>query len=90
MNDGVNTPDTVREALANAFGADPAALQDHAVLKDDLGADSLAIVEVLTALERALALELPDSDEFIAKLRTVGDVVQAFEDAGTDGASGRI
>jgi acyl carrier protein len=89
MNDRANTPDTVRGALANAFGGDPATLPDHAVLRDDLGADSLAIAEVLAALERELGVELPDSNEFMARLQTVGDVVQAFEAVVTDGAGGR-
>lgn len=76
-----DTRDRVRSALASAFTADGAALHADISLRDDLGADSLAIVEVLAGLERDLAVELPDSDEFLANLRTVGDMVRAFEDA---------
>ena len=41
---------------------------------DDLGADSLDIVELIMALEEEFDLEIPDSDA--EKVTTVGDVVE--------------
>lgn len=41
---------------------------------DDLGADSLDIVELVMAMEEAFDLEIPDEDA--EKIKTVGDVVK--------------
>ena len=65
--------------LADALGVDPGALKDGAGLYDDLGADSLAVMDVLCALEDELGIELPESTHFAAGLRSVGDIVEAFE-----------
>jgi acyl carrier protein len=65
--------------LAGALEVDPTELTDDAGLYDDLGADSLAVMDVLCALEDELGIELPESTEFAAALRSVGDIVEAFE-----------
>jgi acyl carrier protein len=65
--------------LADALGVDPGDLTDGAGLYDDLGADSLAVMDVLCALEDELGIELPESTQFAAGLRSVGDIVEAFE-----------
>jgi acyl carrier protein len=41
---------------------------------DDLGADSLGLVELVLALEEAFVIEIPDQDT--EKLRTVGDTIE--------------
>ena len=45
---------------------------------DDLGADSLDLVEVLSAIEYELDVEIPD--EALENLKTVGDLVKYIED----------
>ena len=70
---------TIVATLADALGVDTGDLTDGAGLYDDLGADSLAVMEVLCALEDELGIELPESTQFAAGLRSVGDVVEAFE-----------
>ena len=45
---------------------------------DDLGADSLDIVELIMALEEAFDIEIPDADA--EKVVTVGDVVDYIKD----------
>ena len=65
--------------LADALGVDPGDLTDGAGLYDDLGADSLAVMDMLSALEDELGIELPESTQFAAGLRSVGDIVEAFE-----------
>ena len=45
---------------------------------DDLGADSLDIVELIMALEEEFDTEIPDSDA--EKIVTVGDVVEYIKD----------
>ena len=47
-------------------------------LVDDLGADSLDIVELIMALEEEFDIEIPDSDA--EKVVTVGDVVEYIKD----------
>jgi acyl carrier protein len=69
----------VRRSFASQFAAEQTSLTDETALQEDLGADSLAIVEVLVELEQTLEVELPDSDAFLAGLQTLGDVIRAFE-----------
>ncbi len=45
---------------------------------DDLGADSLDIVELVMALEEEFDMEIPDEDA--EKIRTVGDAVKYIEE----------
>jgi acyl carrier protein len=45
---------------------------------DDLGADSLDIVELVMAFEEAFDLDIPDEDA--EKIKTVGDAIKYIED----------
>ena len=45
---------------------------------EDLGADSLDLVEVLSAIEDALDVEIPD--EVLENMKTVGDLVKYIEE----------
>ena len=49
----------------------------HASFLDDLGADSLDVVELMMALEEKYNLEIPDADA--EKIKTVQDVVSYIE-----------
>lgn len=69
----------IRVAVAAAFAVDEELLTPATSLYDDIGADSLAVMELLTQLETDLELELPESTEFALTIRTVGDLVEAFE-----------
>ncbi|MCL1894355.1 MAG: acyl carrier protein [Holophagaceae bacterium] len=44
---------------------------------DDLGADSLDLVEIIMAIEEAFGLEIPESEQ--EKIKTVGDAVSYIE-----------
>lgn len=46
-------------------------------IADDLGADSIDIVDMIMSLEDEFEIELPDED--MAKIKTVGDVVNYIE-----------
>jgi acyl carrier protein len=70
--------DEVVALLASALAADPARLTPATSLYDDLGADSLTVMEILAGLEERLGIELPDSNAIVSSLRTVGDLVEAF------------
>lgn len=47
-------------------------------ITDDLGADSLDLVDMLMSLEDEFDLEVPDED--VEKIKTVGDMVKYIED----------
>jgi len=66
--------DQVRDVLAAHLGVDPAELVGQARLEDDLRLDSLALTEVLLALEDELAISIPDPVQ--ADLRTLADLVE--------------
>jgi acyl carrier protein len=63
--------------VTGALGAD-ATLSPHTSLYDDLGLDSLTVMELVAGLEERLGIELPDSNEFVSGLRTIGDLLEAF------------
>lgn len=62
----------VKEVIVEQLGVDPERVKLEASFIDDLGADSLDIVELVTAMEEEFGIEIPDEDA--EKLKTVGDV----------------
>jgi acyl carrier protein len=79
MCDGAVIVSAVRAAVARIVAVDENRLRLDADLYAELGADSLAVMELLCELEDRLGIDLPESTEFALGLRTVGDVVAAFE-----------
>ena len=69
--------DKVREALAKQFELDPDSITLETNLIDDLGADSLDVVELIMSLEDEFGLSI--SDEDAAQLYTVGRIVDYLE-----------
>jgi acyl carrier protein len=65
--------DRVKEIIAKELEVDPKQLTPEAKFIEDLGADSLDIVELVMALEEEFGLEIPDEDA--DKLKTVGDAM---------------
>lgn len=63
----------VQEKVAEQLGVDVDEVTLESSFIDDLGADSLDIVELLMALEEEFDIEIPDEEA--EKLVTVGDVV---------------
>ncbi len=62
----------VRQIVADELGVEPAEITPAASILDDLGADSLDVVELVMALEDAFQIEVPDDQ--MESIRTVGDV----------------
>lgn len=54
--------------------------KDEKTTLRDLGLDSLAIVGMIVAMENDLSVHI--SNEVLAKIKTLGELVQAFEKAG--------
>ena len=65
--------DRVKAVIVEQLGADESAVTLDASFVDDLGADSLDIVELIMGLETEFDLEIPDEEA--EKIRTVGDAV---------------
>jgi len=65
--------ETVKKIIVEQLGVDEDDIQMEASFIDDLGADSLDIVELVMALEEEFGLEIPDSDA--EKIITVGEAV---------------
>jgi acyl carrier protein len=70
MSDVMNRVKTI---VIDRLGVDESKVTMEATFKDDLGADSLDVVELIMELEDEFDLEI--SDEDAEKIGTVGDVV---------------
>ena len=68
----------VREIVCEQLGVTEEEVSPSAAFIEDLGADSLDIVELVMAFEEEFGIEVPDGDA--EKLLTVGDVVKYIED----------
>ena len=64
----------VKEIVAENLGADINTLTEETSFKDDLGADSLDLFEMVMALEEDYGKEIPTED--LEKLTTIGEVVE--------------
>lgn len=66
--------DKVKEIIVEQLGVEADEVTMEASFIDDLGADSLDIVELIMALEEEFDMEIPDEEA--EKISTVGDVVE--------------
>lgn len=72
----------IKDIIAEQLSVDSEKVKPEASFVDDLGADSLDIVELIMAFEEAFDIEIPDSDA--EKLRTVQNVLTYLKDKGVD------
>ena len=68
----------VKSIIVEQLGATENSVTMEASFIDDLGADSLDIVELVMAIEEEFDIEIPDSDA--EKVVTVGDVVDYIKE----------
>lgn len=68
----------VKEIIVEQLGVAETSVEMESSFIDDLGADSLDIVELVMALEEEFDMEIPDSDA--EKVVTVGDVVEYIKE----------
>lgn len=69
--------DKIREILAEQLDADAEEMTADTRIAEDLGADSLDVVELLMSIEDEFEVEIPDEE--IENLKTIGDVVEYIQ-----------
>lgn len=69
--------DKVKDIIADQLDVEADEITLEAVITDDLGADSLDVVDLVMSLEDEFGVEIPD--EAMANIKTVGDIVAYVE-----------
>ena len=69
--------DDVKEVVIEQLDCDPAEVKEDSKFIEDLGADSLDVVELVMALEEKFDIEIPDEDA--EKILTVVDAINYIE-----------
>lgn len=67
----------IKEIVADSLNADVETLTEETSFKDDLGADSLDLFEMVMAFEEEFDVEIPSED--LEQINTIGDVVKYLE-----------
>ncbi len=65
--------DKVKEIIVDKLGVDEGSVKEAANFIEDLGADSLDIVDLVMALEEEFGIDIPDEEA--QNIKTVGDAV---------------
>ena len=72
----------MREMIAEQLNCEADTLTADTSFKDDLGADSLDLFELVMALEDEYNIEIPAEE--LSDLNTVGDVIEYLKDRGVE------
>lgn len=73
----------VKEIIAEQLSVDETEITEETSFKDDLGADSLDLFEVVMAFEEEYGVEIPPED--LENIATVGDVIEYMKNKGVEG-----
>jgi len=68
----------VKKIIVDQLGVEEDKVKEDSSFIDDLGADSLDIVELIMAFEEEFDIEIPDEDA--EKIKVVGDVIRYLEE----------
>ena len=68
----------IKEIVAESLGADASSITEETSFKDELGADSLDLFEMVMAFEEEFEVEIPTED--LEQISTVGDVAKYLEE----------
>ncbi len=72
----------IAEIIREQLNLDDVEITEETSFKDDLGADSLDLFELVMAFEEEYGIEIPSED--LEKLTTVGDVVEYIKAQGIE------
>jgi acyl carrier protein len=78
LEDNMDIAEKVKEIISQQLDVDMANIKPESSFIEDLGADSLAIVELVLAFEEQFEIDIPDEDT--EKIRTVGDAVSYIQE----------
>ncbi len=73
-----DTPDRVKKIVVEHLGVEADKVTEDASFIDDLGADSLDIVQLVMAFEEEFGVEIPD--EAAEKISTVSDAIKYIDE----------
>jgi len=68
----------IKELLADQLGIDPETITAETSITEDLGGDSLDMVELMMSIEDEYGVAI--EDEKLAQIKTIGDVVKIIEE----------
>ena len=72
----------MKEIISEQLNLDTSDLSPETYFKDDLGADSLDLFELVMALEEEYNMEIPTED--LADMETIGDVMDYLRNKGVE------
>ena len=72
----------MREMIAEQLNCEESSITESTSFKDDLGADSLDVFELVMALEEKYEVEIPSEE--LAELTTVGAVMEYLKNKGVE------
>lgn len=72
----------MRPSIANLLGVDEESITAETNFKDDLGADSLDLMELVMGFEDMFGVEIPTED--LTEIATVGDVIEFLKANGIE------
>ena len=78
MAEGRDITAEVKRIITEQLDVDEADIKPESTFIDDLGADSLGLVELVLAFEEAFEIDIPDEDT--EKIRTVGDAISYIQE----------
>ncbi len=68
----------VKKLISEQLDVEEANIQETSSIADDLGADSLDVVDLVMAIEDEFSIEIPEDQ--VENIKTVGDIVKYIED----------
>lgn len=74
--------DKIKEIIAEQLGTDESQIKPESSFKDDLGADSLDLFELVMALEEEYGIEIPSED--LESITTVQQIMDYLKDKGVE------
>ena len=77
MADKAKTIDKVKDIIAKQLSVKPEEIKNDSNIAEELGADSLDLVEILMSLEDEFGISIPD--EAIPQIKTVDDIVNFIQ-----------
>ena len=70
--------DKVKKIIVDQLDVEEDKVTEAASITDDLGADSLDVVDLVMSIEEEFDIEIPDDQ--VEKIKTVGDIVKFIEE----------